>query len=285
MAESTSTASPKIRNYNGNCHCGAVKFTFNGPKILTAFECNCSICFKKGYKHFFPGPGDLTNIRGEDVLKDYEFAGKTMLHRFCPTCGTPVMGKKHSAPPGRDISINIRTLNDVDIWALPVKKFDGKSIEPYYQPTPFTGPDPTADIENSKTYTGGCHCGNVTMALNTQGPLPCGHEYIQECDCSICMRNGTILAYPKTAQVSISFKEAPRVYLFGRMFQEHTFCGICGVSVYLKRIPGSYDTANYPDWERKTPVNLRCLEEVEWEKAEVKKGDWKTKGVEYVVPA
>lgn len=87
--------------------------------------------------------------------------------------------------------------------------FDGKALEPFYEPRPFTGPDPTAEIEKSKIYTGGCHCGNVTMALKTKGPISGGHEDIQECNCSICMRVRTLppisycrLKSPRTAQSS-----------------------------------------------------------------------------------
>lgn len=76
------------------------------------------------------------------------------------------------------------------------------------------------------------------------------------------------------------------MYLFGRKFQEHTFCGICGVSVWLKRIPGSaVDKSKVPDWEKEIPINLRCFEGVEWDEIEVKKGNWKSVGNEYVVPA
>jgi len=72
-------------------------------------------------------------------------------------------------------------------------RFDGKALEPSYNPAPFTGTEPTADFPNGKTYTGGCHCGNITMAFKTEEPLPKGHEYIQECNCSICMRVGILL--------------------------------------------------------------------------------------------
>ncbi|TVY31309.1 Centromere protein V, partial [Lachnellula subtilissima] len=214
MAESSLVESPELKIYHGNCHCGAIKFAVKTPETPTVGECNCSICFKKGYKHIFPGPEAFNLIRGEELLKDYEFAGKTMLHRFCPTSGTPVMGKRSSAPPGSDISINARTLNDLDIWSLPTQTLDGKSLEPSYKPAPFTGPEPTAKIEDSKIYTGGCHCGNVTMALKTTDP--------------------------QIPQVSISTQDPSQVkaYIFGRSFQEHTFCGICGVSLVGEGVAG-----------------------------------------------
>jgi hypothetical protein len=47
---------------------------------------------------------------------------------------------------------------------------------------------PPAEIKNSKLYTGSCHCGAVTLALKTKGPLSKEGEVIGECDCSICAR-------------------------------------------------------------------------------------------------
>lgn len=72
---------PGLKTYSGNCHCGAVKFTFEAPEGPSVVECNCSICFKKAYKHLFPELGTLNIVRGEEHLKDYEFGGKNMLHR------------------------------------------------------------------------------------------------------------------------------------------------------------------------------------------------------------
>lgn len=71
----------EVKTYDGNCHCGAVKYRVKASENPTVFQCNCSICFKKGYKHLFQGKDDFVFIKGEDHLKDYEFAGKSMLHR------------------------------------------------------------------------------------------------------------------------------------------------------------------------------------------------------------
>ena len=32
------------------------------------------------------------------------------------------MGKRHNTPAGMDIGVNVRTLKDVDVWKLKVKK-------------------------------------------------------------------------------------------------------------------------------------------------------------------
>lgn len=91
-----------------------------------------------------------------------------------------------------------RTLRDLDLWSLTTNDYDGKALEPTYTPHPFKGTEPVAEIENAKLYTGSCHCGNVTMALKTKGPLSDGDAYIQECNCSICMR----VRLPPTSSLS-----------------------------------------------------------------------------------
>lgn len=83
MAETQ--ASTELKTYKGACHCGAIKFSVAIPEIKSVTECNCSICSKKGYAWVFPPAGGLVfeQGKGEDFLKDYEFAGKKMAHRVC----------------------------------------------------------------------------------------------------------------------------------------------------------------------------------------------------------
>jgi hypothetical protein len=165
----------------------------------------------------------------------------------------------------------------------------------------FAGPLPLAGIENSTIFTGSCHCGNVTVAVKAK-PLPskgqtlpeirgpgspfAEHtEYVQECNCSICMRvcicllhrnpafyislqlllpystfvfpqfvqlillqNGTIFFYPLRPQVSISDPtNSLTAYMMGRKFQQHKFCSICGVSVHIGKEGLPEEAANWPD--------------------------------------
>ncbi|KAH8655979.1 Mss4-like protein [Tricladium varicosporioides] len=297
MADTTTpTPAPELKTYQGNCHCGAVKYSVTLPEITLVNECDCSICFRQGYKWVFPPAGGLVFEKGEDKLKDYEFAGKTMAHRFCPTCGTGVMGKRYSAPPGMDIGINVRALNGIDdIWALKVNKFEGAKLDPPYVPHPFKGTEPEAKFENEKTYYGSCHCGATTMAFKTEGPLAEAKEKITQCNCSVCMRNATILHSPKNNAVSIHSTTPLTPYTFGNKNYKHNFCPICGVNTSLQKIPVDAEQfkINAPgfdqeDFMSKYPINLRCFDGVEWEgenKVEVMTwaGGKKWKG-EYVVP-
>lgn len=270
------------------------------PEITSVTECSCSICFKKNYKWVFPGENCLIIDKGEGTLKDYYFNQHTMAHRFCPTCGTAIMGKRKGVPASMDTAINVRALSDIDdLWALQVNPYDGTGRDPQYTPPPFTGslPVPSPPLENPKTYTGACHCGLVTVAITVDGPLPDEKTYIQECDCSICSRNGTTLIYPKKSQVTIAAKEPLSPYSFGPKFQSHDFCPVCGVSICIRKLevaPEKWDKniGDQEEWYGELPINLRLFEGVEWaskvgegqKSINVKKGDWKKWGEPYVVP-
>jgi len=288
MAEPT----PELKTYYGNCHCGAFKFNIKLPELKSVLECNCSICLRKGYQWVFPSAGSFTVEKGEGTLKDYEFGPCSMAHKFCPTCGTGIYGKRHGQPAGMDIGVNAKTLRDIDQWSLEVNKYDGKALEPAFSPPKYTGPEPTASIENAKIYTGSCHCGAVTLALKTQGPLPSAPEHIQECNCSICMRNGTVDIYPPATRIQIHDPSSNLTpYSFPPNFLSHEFCSVCGVLVYLKKLKVPEEVYNkrfghvedQKTWESVVPVNLRCFEGVEWDEIEIKRAEFRDHGLKYEV--
>lgn len=81
-----------------------------------------------------------------------------------------------------------RVLQNLDLWSLPIKHSNGSELEPTYAPPRFTGPEPESEVKGGVLYTGSCHCGAITIALKTRGPLADEEEVIGECDCSICAR-------------------------------------------------------------------------------------------------
>ncbi|KFY14824.1 hypothetical protein V492_02390 [Pseudogymnoascus sp. VKM F-4246] len=288
-----SEPTPELKTYSGNCHCGAFKFNIQVPELGSVIECNCNTCFKNGYKWIFADAGNFKIVRGDGMLTAYDFGAGSMIHKFCPTCGTNVLGLPHGEQQGTHVGINARALMDVDLWALESKPYDGAATQPAYKPQEFAGPLPTADIENPTIFTGGCHCGNVTVAVKAK-PLPskgqvlpeirgpgspfAEHmEYIQECNCSICMRNGTIFIYPLRSQVSISDpSNSLKAYMMGRKFQQHKFCSACGVSVHIGKEKLPEEAAKWPDttqsiWLEILPLNLRILDGVNWDQIVVKR--------------
>ena len=73
------------KEYQGSCHCGAVRFTYSGEEIRKGVYCNCSICVRKGaLMNTEPiSPANLIIEEAEEgVLGLYEFETKTAKHHF-----------------------------------------------------------------------------------------------------------------------------------------------------------------------------------------------------------
>ena len=57
----------------------------------------------------------------------YKFHKHVINHLFCPTCGIHPFGEG-TDPKGNAIAaINLRCIENLDIEAVPVRRFDGKS--------------------------------------------------------------------------------------------------------------------------------------------------------------
>ncbi|MCJ1283673.1 hypothetical protein MMC26_003004 [Xylographa opegraphella] len=267
------TTPPKT--YCGNCHCAAFKFSLTVPKITSVQTCNCSICSKKGYLWVYPRKEAFTIERGEDALAEYHSASKAFTHKFCPTCGTPVMAV--GMINGTEmIAVNVRTLRDFDVWAVdpypnPNPPINGAAFGDPYVPPKNPGPDIRTEAEKQelKLYTGNCHCGAVIVALKSK---PISEVEVNEDDCSICVRNANILIYPQNTQIAIHGGEHLTGYVFGKRTYEHKFCSICGVSVCLKPLDISEEvTKDWPLEKREelmerlktTTINIRILQDVD----------------------
>ncbi|KAJ6191191.1 hypothetical protein N7519_001212 [Penicillium mononematosum] len=107
-------------SHSGNCHCGAVRFSFTLSPPLHEYPtntCNCSICTKNGYLLVYPFTKDFTIEKGEDVLKDYRFGNRT----------EPFEGVQPIT------AVNVRLLQDFDVEKLILNKVDGRSFPPEYK--------------------------------------------------------------------------------------------------------------------------------------------------------
>ncbi|WP_370643778.1 GFA family protein [Photobacterium sp. TLY01] len=116
-----------MMKYQGSCHCGNVAFEVEGD-IQEALACNCSICQRKGSLLWFVPRSELKLLSAESAASTYTFNQHVIQHRFCPTCGIHPYGEG-TDPQGNAIAaINIRCLDDIDLDAIPVKHFDGRSL-------------------------------------------------------------------------------------------------------------------------------------------------------------
>ncbi|RDA93757.1 hypothetical protein CP533_0216 [Ophiocordyceps camponoti-saundersi (nom. inval.)] len=294
----TTTSSEKLCTYRGNCHCGRYVYEAELPEIKSLYDCNCSICTKKGYLGVFVGAADgaFRVIKGSDEdLSSYTFGPKNWLHKFCSTCGTPVLGEFPDGPPDKKRVLNVHSIQDFNTWDLeriPYKpplslhlslssvnhelmkttsRFDGASLGDPYVPHKYKGPLPP-EVEGKKIYTGTCHCGKLGLAVSTK-PLDETYEgNVIECNCSICERNAYIWLYPEKGSVILSGNEADITrYKFGRCLTSKTFCKTCGTFMTnenepeLDQLPDTEENRTIKMWLANShPINLRALDGVDF---------------------
>jgi hypothetical protein len=113
----------ETKTYQGGCHCGRVRFHATGD-FSEVYDCNCSICMKRGALWGFVKAPQFKLEQGEDALHDYQFGKKKIHHLFCQSCGVGSFSR------GREetFAINVLCLDDIDAAALTRKPFDGKSL-------------------------------------------------------------------------------------------------------------------------------------------------------------
>jgi hypothetical protein len=117
----------ETRTYAGGCHCGKVRF-----EVQTDFQpvvsCNCSICAKMGWLLTFVPAAKFTLLSGQEVLSDYQFGKKHVHHVFCGHCGIRSFGHGTAPDGSPTYAVNVRCLEGVDLGALTITPFDGKSL-------------------------------------------------------------------------------------------------------------------------------------------------------------
>jgi len=114
-------------NYRGSCHCGKVAFEVEGT-IDGALACNCSICQRKGSLLWFVPHTSLRLLTPDENAASYTFNKHVIQHRFCRVCGMHPYGEGVDPKGQRVAAINIRCVEDIDLAAVPVTHFDGRSI-------------------------------------------------------------------------------------------------------------------------------------------------------------
>ncbi|RAL13445.1 GFA family protein [Aspergillus homomorphus CBS 101889] len=137
-------------------------------------------------------------------------------------------------------------------------------------------PFPPTPTGESSSHTGTCHCGAVQFHFTISPPLP---EYpVNNCNCSICSKNGYLLVYPLTKDFVIDQgEEKLRDYQFGERKVTHQFCGECGSSCFL-RLPAAAQGMGFPPI---SPVNVRLLRDVDIDGLKLNKVDGRAFPPEY----
>ena len=119
-------------------------------------------------------------------------------------------------------------------------------------------------MTETKTYTGGCHCGAVRYEVS----MVLGD--VIACNCSMCGRSGTLLTFVPAPQFLLKSGEAELTnYLFNKHNIQHVFCSKCGIK--------SFARGKNPDGSAMVAVNARCLDDVDVESLSVKHFDGKSR--------
>lgn len=113
------------REWEGGCHCGAVRFRFRAPRLLLVMDCNCSICTMSGYRHVIVPHGEFDFCTGGQDLVEYRFGTRAARHLFCGVCGVKSFYQPRSHP--ESWSVNLGCVADAMVGE--VVAFDGRNWE------------------------------------------------------------------------------------------------------------------------------------------------------------
>jgi hypothetical protein len=105
-------------------------------------------------------------------------------------------------------------------------------------------------MPDTKTYTGGCHCGMVRFECTSDLAM------VTACNCSICTKKGlhfTFLA-PKSFVLRAG-EDNLTEYLFNKHAIRHQSCVDCGVEVFAR--------GNKPDGTEVVALNVSCIDGIE----------------------
>jgi len=110
-----------------SCHCGKIRLEV-AAELGEVVECNCSICVRSGFLHWYVAPEQVKLEHPSRLLSTYFWRSVTGGQHFCASCGIAVIRTSTQYPP--PVSINARCLEDVDIDSLEIRRFDGKHAYP-----------------------------------------------------------------------------------------------------------------------------------------------------------
>ena len=133
----------EVKEHNGGCHCGAVRFIAE-VDASSGSRCNCSICTKLSHVTAIVKPDKLRLTQGEDALLSYAWGSKVGTRYFCRHCGITVFGRGSLAELGGEYaSVSLNTLDDVDPIDIKVVHWDGRHNN--WEAGPRDTPWPIAD--------------------------------------------------------------------------------------------------------------------------------------------
>lgn len=103
----------KSQFHRGGCLCGAVRYEADGTPVVVA-HCHCEDCQRgSGSGHSTGAMFAVENFRMEGKTAEYSLEsnqGNQVTKVFCPTCGSPIVGR-NSGMDGY-VTISLGSLDD-----------------------------------------------------------------------------------------------------------------------------------------------------------------------------
>lgn len=85
--------------HKATCHCGAVELEIDLPDgIVDPRRCDCSICRRKGAVVASALLSGIRVVKGEALLRLYQFNTHQAKHYFCSVCGIYTHHQRRSNP-------------------------------------------------------------------------------------------------------------------------------------------------------------------------------------------
>ena len=110
------------------------------------------------------------------------------------------------------------------------------------------------------TYSGSCHCRRITFEIDAD------ISKVVECNCSICSKRGSLLAFVPAAQMRLHAEGSQlSSYTFNKHAIRHQFCPVCGVAPFSRGASG--------EGSETFAVNVRCLDGIELQSLEIQPYD------------
>lgn len=110
------------RPYKLSCHCGAIRIEVNAD-LGALTECNCSTCARHGFLHWQVPKTAIRLLTQKAALASYVWRNVLEGHQFCPTCG---VGLIRAGYPNDSVNLNARCIEGIDVFALPIERYDGR---------------------------------------------------------------------------------------------------------------------------------------------------------------
>jgi hypothetical protein len=84
--------------YKISCHCGHIQLEV-GAELSDVFDCNCSICSRTGFLHWYVPPEAVRLVTEKRRLSTYVWRSVSGGQHFCPICGVAVIRTSTQHPP------------------------------------------------------------------------------------------------------------------------------------------------------------------------------------------